>query len=415
MKETKRLEFKEAVSNAFLKTVSAFANYGGGTILFGVDDSGRATGMENPEQACLDIENRINDAISPNPDYTLQVDRNTSVITLAVAEGMHKPYLYRSKAYKRNDTATIEVDRVELSRLILEGQNLSFENMPSTFEDPSFLVLEQELKSVLGISQLTDDTLRTLELRNKDGSLNIAGELFSDANSLPGVDCARFGDSISVFLDRETYEHVSVLTQYDRAVLLFNRYYRIEEVQGSRRVARELVPEAAFREAVANALIHRQWDVSAHVRVSMHPDRIEISSPGGLPQGISEEEYLSGWVSVLRNPIVANVFFRLGIIERFGTGVLRIKDAYRASMAKPSFAFAENSVTVTLPLVDDFGNVSEDEGRVLRALRNRELPMSSIVAATGFSKTKAQKLLKELASRGYVTVTGRGRGTRYRA
>lgn len=147
----------------------------------------------------------------------------------------------------------------------------------------------------------------------------------------------------------------------------------------------------------------------------MHPDRIEINSPGGLPQGISEEEYLSGWVSVLRNPIVANVFFRLGIIERFGTGVLRIRDAYRASMAKPSFAFAENSVTVTLPLVDDFGNVSEDEARVLRALRNRELPMSSIVAATGFSKTKAQKLLKELASRGYVTVTGRGRGTRYRA
>lgn len=415
MKETKRLEFKEAVSNAFLKTVSAFANYGGGTILFGVDDSGQAAGMENPEQACLDIENRINDAISPNPDYTLQVDRNTSVITLAVAEGMHKPYLYRSKAYKRNDTATIEVDRVELSRLILEGQNLSFENMPSTFEDPSFLVLEQELKSALGISQLTDDTLRTLELRNKDGSLNIAGELFSDANSLPGVDCARFGDSISVFLDRETYEHVSVLTQYDRAVQLFNRYYRIEEVQGSRRVVRELVPEAAFREAVANALIHRQWDVSARVRVSMHPDRIEVSSPGGLPQGISEEEYLSGWVSVLRNPIVANVFFRLGIIERFGTGVLRIRDAYRASMAKPSFAFAENSVTVTLPLVDDFGNVSEDKARVLRALRNRELPMSSIVAATGFSKTKAQKLLKELASRGYVTVTGRGRGTRYRA
>lgn len=415
MKEAKRLEFNEAVSNAFLKTVSAFANYGGGTIPFGVDGSGQAVGMENPERACLDIESRINDAISPNQDYTLQVNRNTSVISLAVAEGMRKPYLYRSKAYKRKDTATIEVDRVELSRLIREGQNLSFENMPSTFENPSFLVLEQELKSALGISQLTDDTLRTLELRNKDGSLNIAGELFSDANSLPGIDCARFGDSISVFLDRETYEHVSVLTQYDRAVQLFNRYYRIEEVRGSRRVAQELVPEAAFREAVANALIHRQWDVSAHVRVSMHPDRIEISSPGGLPQGISEKEYLSGWVSVLRNPIVANVFFRLGIIERFGTGVLRIRDAYRASMAKPSFAFAENSVTVTLPLVDDFGNVSEDEARVLRALRNRELPMSSIVAATGFSKTKAQKLLKELASRGYVTVTGRGRGTRYRA
>lgn len=107
--------------------------------------------------------------------------------------------------------------------------------------------------------------------------------------------------------------------------------------------------------------------------------------------------------------------FRLGIIERFGTGVLRIKDAYRESMAKPDFSIAENSVTVVLPLIDDYGNLTADEALVLSKLRNREMPISDIVTETGFGKTKVQKLLKGLASRGYVTVVGNGRGTRYRA
>lgn len=415
MKESSRLEFKESVSNSFLKTVSAYANYGGGDILFGVNDAGCIVGVERPEQTCLDIEKRINDSISPNPDYSLRVDSKTNVITLSVFQGIHKPYLYRAKAYKRNDTATIEADRLELSRLILEGQNLAFENMPSSLQNPTFRVLEQELKEALGISRVTDDTLRTLELKNRDGSLNVAGELFSDANTMPGIDCIRFGESISIFLDRETYEHVSVLEQYDRAIKLFTRYYQIEEIDGTRRVTRDLIPEAAFREAVANALVHRQWDVPSQIRVSMHPDRIEISSPGGLPHGISEEEYLAGWVSVLRNPIIANLFFRLGIIERFGAGVLRIKDAYRSSMATPTFSFAENSVTVVLPLVDEYGDLIPDEASVLQKLKARELPISSIVDETGFGKTKVQKLLKGLEARGYVSVVGRGRGTRYRA
>lgn len=415
MKESSQLEFKESVSNTFLKTVSAFANYGGGTILFGVDDSGHSVGIPDPDQARLDIENRINDSISPNPDYSLRVDKKTGVISLAVSPGIHKPYLYHAKAYKRNDTATIETDRLELSRLILEGENLSFESTPSHLEHPTFHVLERELQNALGISEVTDDTLKTLELKNKDGSLTIAGELLSDTNTLSGIDCARFGDSINVFLDRETYEHISILEQYNSAVQLFNRYYRVEEIEGAWRVTRELIPEAAFREAVANALIHRQWDVSAHIRVSMHPDRVEVSSPGGLPQGITEEEYLRGWVSVQRNPIISNVFFRLGIIERFGTGVLRIKDAYRESMAKPDFSIAENSVTVVLPLIDNYGNLTTDEVLVLSKLRNREMPISDIVTETGFGKTKVQKLLKGLASRSYVTVVGNGRGTRYRA
>ena len=130
MRETKILEFKETITNTFLKTVSAFSNYNGGTILFGVNDD--VKGLPDVKQACLDIENKINNSISPQPNYMLELQNNDQTIKLTVKSGLQKPYLYKSKAYKRNDTATIEVDTLEFSRLVFEGKNISFELRKST-------------------------------------------------------------------------------------------------------------------------------------------------------------------------------------------------------------------------------------------------------------------------------------------
>ena len=128
MRETRILEFKETITNTFLKTVSAFSNYDGGTILFGVDDDGNVKGLPDVKQACLDIENKINDSISPQPNYTLEIQNNDQTIKLTVTSGLQKPYLYKSKAYKRNDTATIEVDTLEFTRLVLDGKILDLKN-----------------------------------------------------------------------------------------------------------------------------------------------------------------------------------------------------------------------------------------------------------------------------------------------
>ena len=121
MKETRQLEFKSDISNTFLKTVSAFANYDGGQIIFGVGDTGERIGLKDPAETCLAIENKINDAIRPQPQYELSVNEKDKTVTLTVEAGPAKPYTYQSKAYRRNDTATIEVDEPELSRLILQG------------------------------------------------------------------------------------------------------------------------------------------------------------------------------------------------------------------------------------------------------------------------------------------------------
>ena len=325
MRETRILEFKETITNTFLKTVSAFSNYDGGTILFGVDDDGNIKGLPDVKQACLDIENKINDSITPQPDYTLEIQNNDQTIKLTVKSGLQKPYLYKSKAYKRNDTATIEVDTLEFSRLVLDGKNIRFEELPCKDQELSFEILHRKLKETVRIENFDKDTLKTLNLYDDVNGFNNAAGLLADKNHFPGIDIVKFGENISIIQKRSTFENISVLEVYEKAIEVFRDYYQYEVIQGADRKKMEKIPEAAFREAIANALIHRVWDVDSQIRVSMFDDRIDIVSPGGLPSGITEEEYLSGKLYVLRNRNLANVFYRLGFVEIFGTGSTRIK------------------------------------------------------------------------------------------
>ena len=282
MKETRTMEFKETVTNTFLKTVSAFSNYNGGMILFGVDENGVAKGLPDEKQSCLDIENKINDSIYPQPDYTLEVQQD-KLNKLVVKSGDQKPYLYKSKAYKRNDTATIEVDTLELSRLILEGINIRFEELPCKDQELSFEILYHKLKECIQLETFDQDTLKTLNLYNNTNGYNNAACLLADENHFPGIDIMKFGENISIIQRRATFENISILEVYDKTIDIFRDYYQYEVIEGADRKKVEKIPEAAFREAVANALIHRAWDIEARIRILMFDDRIEIVSPGGLP------------------------------------------------------------------------------------------------------------------------------------
>ena len=414
MRETRGLEFKETITNTFLKTVSAFSNYGGGTILFGVDDDGTVKGLPDVKQACLDIENKINDSISPQPNYTLEIQNHDQTIKLTVKSGLQKHYLYKSKAYKRNDTATIEVDTLEFSRLILDGKNIRFEELPCKDQELSFKVLRRKLKESIQIETFNQDTLKTLNLYdNVNGFSNAAG-LLADKNHFPGIDLVKFGENISVIQRRATFENISVLDEYEKTTAVFRDYYQYEVIQGADRKRVEKIPEAAFREAVANALIHRAWDVDSQIRVSMFDDRIEIVSPGGLPSGITAEEYLSGRLSVLRNRNLANVFYRLGFVEIFGTGITRIKQLYEESLIKPEFEVSENAIKIMLPVFESNVNLTEDEKVIYTLLSKTMLkPISEIAPYAPFGKSKTTKLLKDMGEKGVITVEGKGRGTKY--
>ncbi|WP_456074280.1 AlbA family DNA-binding domain-containing protein [Holdemanella biformis] len=262
MRETRILEFKETITNTFLETVSAFSNYDGGEILFGVDDDGNIKGLSNVKQACLDIENKINDNISPQQNYTLEIQNSEQTIKLSVKSGLQKPYLYKSKAYKRNDTSTIEVDTLEFSRLVLEGKNIRFEELPCKDQKLSFEILQNNLKEKIQIETFNRDTLKTLNLYDDVNGFNNAAGLLADKNHFPGIDIVKFGENISVIQKRITFENTSVLDIYEKALSVFRDYYQYEVIQGADRKMVEKIPEVAFREAIANALIHRLSEAS---------------------------------------------------------------------------------------------------------------------------------------------------------
>lgn len=414
MRETKYLEFKTEITNTFLKTVSAFANYNGGEIIFGINDEGKASGMTNPVQACLDIENKINDSIRPQPVYELEINDKDKTVHLKVYEGDSKPYTYKSKAYRRNDTATIEVDELEFSRLVLKGRNINYEQLPANEQNLTFTVFGALVKNEIGIEVFNKDILKTLNLYSDKEGYNIAAELLADKNSFCGIDLARFGESISVILKRETIEHMSLLSELERAIQIYRDFYQYETIEGIERKKIERIPEQAFREALANGLIHRTWDVKSHIRVMMYGDRIEIISPGGLPAGISDEEYLKGNVSLLRNPILANVFYRLHIVEILGTGITRIRESYRDSVVKPAFEVYENSIKVILPVSDAF-ELTRDEAEVYKELGiTASKSIGEITERVSFGRSKVAAILKRLADKHYIIIQGNGRGTKYK-
>jgi ATP-dependent DNA helicase RecG len=159
--EKRTLELKQAFNLSFLKTVSAFANYGDGEIIFGVSDDGNVVGVDNMMELKLKIENSINDAIEPRPNFSFNElslsDKN--VLVLKVFRGDSQPYFYKSKAYQRMDTASVPIDRLALQKLVMVGTQKDFDEMPSKQIELEFKTLSKWMNNVLGVQSLTEDVL----------------------------------------------------------------------------------------------------------------------------------------------------------------------------------------------------------------------------------------------------------------
>lgn len=415
-RETYDLEFKSKLSDSFLKTVSAYANYNDGVIIFGVDDSGNSLHFDNLRDLALSIENKINDSISPRPEYNIEIDEEKEIIRLKVFEGEFKPYLYKNKAYMRRDSSTIPIDdREEMKKLILEGFQQNYEDLPSKDQKLTFKVLKEALQRKLNIDELSIDILKTLGLYYDRKGYNLAAQLVADENNFRIIDIVKFGNNINEFKERIIIENVSILTAYSQAVEVYKRYFQYEKIDGFVRKKIEMIPEDAFREAIANAIVHRDWSVIATIKVEIYDEYIGISSPGGLPRGLSEEEYINGQISILRNEKLGSLFNRLGLIERFGTGIKRIRHLYEGKARKPIFQVYPNSITVRLPvLIDEIQGLSENASVVLKAMPNKEeLSRLEIEKLTGFDKNKSIRALNQLMEENLVKKVGSGRGSKY--
>lgn len=417
-KESNKLELKASFSNSFLKTVSAFANERDGEIIFGVADDGNVVGIEKAHDVRLRIENIINDNITPLPVFQLETKNieDKDIIVLTVYQGEEPPYFYKGQSYRRSDTSSIPADRHQLKRWIMETDRIHFDRQIINQSDFEFDQLENALIQKLKIENFTKDTLRTMGLMVGD-HFTKAGELFADTNDFSvGVDTVKFGRNISEFLRRKTLTRMSLLAQYHQTLKFFDEfYYEYEEISGFNRVKRIMIPREAFREALANAIVHKDYLIHANIRISFWDDHIEIVSPGGLPKGITAEQFQSGNVSILRNEVIASVFQRLDIIETFATGIKRIKKAYLEFSQEPQFELFEDCIIVKLPRIDyklkDAVDSRTEE--IMSFIKTEPRSSSAIQEKLQLGKTKVNEHLVMLQEIGKIEKVGKGRATKY--
>jgi len=416
--ENKNVEYKQEYTKTLLKTVSAFANFNDGLIIIGINDKDEITGVPNVNYTKEQIENSIYDTILPNPYFEIEADiyEGKTVLIVKVFKSENTPYTYKGKAYKRVAITTREVDLYEYNELVLNGKNLTYDEMQIQDKELDLSELNNRLRKALGIGEVDDNVLTSLSLL-KNGRYNIAAKLFSDNNNIGKVTLLRYSDSVESIKDRIDLENMSILTQFDKCIDFYYKHVnKQEKIDGAYRKTIEEIPLVAYREAIANAICHRDYNKQANVKVEIFDDRIEVTSPGGLPIGISYEDFIDGRISIHRNKIVAEIFNRLKLIEKIATGIRRIKSHYKEYSVKPEFEITDNSVRVILPNVLYKKRIilQEKEKEIVNLLNENEfLAAKDISLALGIKKTQTSKYLNNLITKGMVNRIGSGRNIKY--
>ena len=416
--ESKEMELKSEYTRSYLKTVSAFANERNGKIIFGVNDVGEVVGVEDDAKIRQQIENAIFNNFAPIPSFRLetQMVEDKKIVVLFVNRGSAIPYLFEGKAYMRTDTSTFVADGFRIRRWLKDISNVNFEDMLIDDEILTFDYLEKAFKDFVDLEEFTEGTLVTLGLK-KSGKFTNAGRFFADENSYGfGVDIVKFGANISEFVKRLRMTNQSIIKQFNEAMNFFDMYYHdYEVIDGMRRVSRVRIPKEAFREALANAIVHRDYQMNANIKVEFWDTYIRILSPGGLTDDVSEEQYLNGGISIPRNPTIASIFYRLNIIETLGTGIGRIKKEYLAFGQEPKFQLTPNIIEVVLPIINYDKKAIFDNRKmdVLTLLENEPLSKAEIQQELGLSANTTKNILATLLEQNKIERLGKARATKY--
>lgn len=318
------------------------------------------------------------------------------------------------------------MDKLKYDELVLYGRNMSFEELDYPGQDIEFNQLEKVLQDELDIHGIDQNILKSLELY-KNGSYNNAAGLLADKNVFKetGIDLICYEDNTMMEIrDRTQVSGVSVLEHYNKCIDFYNKHINKKDIiKGAKRISFEEIPEVAYREAIVNSIIHRDYSRRGNNRIEIFEDRIEVVSIGSLPLGISAKEFLDGNFSNARNRILANIFYRIKLIEKLGTGIRRIKNSYMKYNEKPEFQVMENSIKIILPFISinegDLNNkmslnLTLEEDKLLNYIKSSDyLSRSSIEKYMNIGKTKAVRLINGLLAKKVIKKLGTGRNTRY--
>jgi len=421
MKEDENTEFKREITKDTMKTAVAFSNTRGGTIFIGVGDNGKVVGVNNVDEVSKLAAQMVADTV--RPDITTSSDirpmriEGEDVVAINVMEGTSKPYYLRDKGlrpegvYIRNGPTSVPAPESLILKMVRENSSHTYESAVSSYQDLTF----DSTSRIFHESKidLSEPQMRSLGLIKGEQYTNLA-YLLSD-QCKRGIKLAVFDDwSKDIFRDREEISG-SVLEQAEKAYAFIERYNPLRtEIGGLRRVDFRAYPEPAIREAVINAIVHRDYSINGSTLVSIFKGSISVSSVGGLSRDIGYDDILLG-ISSLRNPLLAGVFYRLRMIETYGTGIPRIMGAYKDNILTPKIETSTNVFKITLPELETTGMDNADARAVLRLFNGAEfISRSDLERSLGISRSRANSILSELVSAGKLKVAGSGRNTRYK-
>lgn len=431
LQESETIEFKAIVVEDIKNEVVAFANSQGGTLFVGVLDDGEWIGVDDVDAAMLQISNMVRDAIKPDVTmfvrYEVLTQEDKQVIAVHVQRGINRPYYLAKKGlrpsgvYVRQGVSAVPASDTAIRAMIKETDGDRFEEMRSLEQQLTFVATEQEFARrglAFGAEQM-----RTLKLLNSDGLYTNLALLLSE-QCPQTIKVAVFeGTDQSVFKDRREFSG-SLLQQMNEVYDYLDKHNRIHSTFDKLlRIDTRDYPETALRETLLNLLVHRDYAYRASGLISVFSDRIEFVSIGGLMPGFLLEDIMAG-VSVCRNQRLANVFYRLQLIEAYGTGMKKIMNAYRDMGKTPDVEVTHNTFKILLPNVNgqedrmapSFSGVSgSDEEKILAVIRAQgEASRAEIERAIGVSTSTTTRLLREMTQTGVLQRVGQGRATRYR-
>ncbi len=425
-KESYTTELKEVINADFKKEVIAFANADGGEIYVGITKQGKIIGIEDVELEMERISNMIRDGIKPDLTLFTSIseiqDGDATILRVTVSRGPKRPYhlsdkgLKPSGVYIRHGVTSAPVSDEMIRQMIRDSDGTTFDKARSIDQELTFRYAEK----YFGDSNVPfeENNKRTLKLIDEDGYYTNAALLLSDQCEYT-IKCAIYnGTGKTNFQTRKEFTG-SILRQVDEVyeyINLFNN--KNSTIDNLKRVDHLDYPEYAIREALLNTIVHRDYDYSGSILINIFDDRIEFVSIGGLVKGLTLIDIMGG-VSQTRNTVIANVFYRLELIESYGTGIQRIIESYEGNKMQPVFSPAPASFLVVLPNMnyiakDAKNGILSNEDKVIVLLKTKgQINRRDVEELLECSAFPATKILNTLIKQDKIVKIGSARSTRY--
>lgn len=441
-RESETVELKEVVVDDIKKEIIAFANCDGGKLYIGVRDDGTVIGLDNADSVSLQISNMVRDAIKPDITmflhYETIVENGKNVVVVDIQRGTDRPYYLAKKGmrpegvYVRQGYSSVPATDTAIRRMIKETDGDRFEAMRCLNQDLTFEATKKEFE--LRKTDFEPQQMRTLKLIDQDGLYSNLALLLSD-QCVHTIKVAVFqGTDQTIFKDRREFTG-SLMQQMNEVYDFIDfRNQTRATIEKLYRVDVRDYPEVAVREALLNLLVHRDYSFSASAFISIYEDRIEFVSIGGLMPGIDLEDVMVG-ISVCRNQDLANVFYRLHLIEVYGTGMGKIMKAYESMQVKPVIETTKNAFKIILPninakcetenatvktksgtpvTVHTEKKLSDEEEKILEyARKHGAITRNDVIGLLEVSASTAARVIRKMVKTNLLEQKGKARNTHY--